>query len=213
MLSFKTTIQSNIFLENYSQMNLKKIYFRQYAEYGLNDRLGVFQKKYMPKKGRRFNNKHITYEIGQPKVAENSIEFEISSKIPHEELKNQEGMEKYFESVKSVLLKAPHNPVSVKRENIIWDADKETEKSRDYVKVNYRVDFKDIYSEKEVAKKVEEIRSNPDKFNIPSVPGISTIRGRLVLLNVQENLNKMGNETISSFIEVNEKVRKKLCKS
>jgi len=87
------------------------------------------------------------------------------------------------------------------------------EKSRDYVKVNYRVDFKDMYSEKDVAKKAEEYKSKPDKFKIPSVPGISTLRGRLVLLNVEENLSKLGNEAISSFIEVNEKVRKKLCKS
>ncbi len=194
-------------------MNLKKIYFKQYAEYGLNDQLGVFQKKYKPKKGRRFNDKHITYEIGQPKVAENSIEFEISSKIPQDEIKTPEGMKKYFESLKKNLFNSPFKPVSVKRENIIWDADKDTEKSRDYVKVNYRVDFKDIYSESEVAKKAEEIGANPDKFNIPSIPSISTIRGRLVLFNIQENLNKLGNETISSFIEANEKVRKKLCRS
>jgi hypothetical protein len=194
-------------------MNLKEIYFKQYADNGLNNQLGVFQKKYKPKKGRRFNDKNITYEIGQTKIAENSIEFEISSKIPQDELKSIEGMKKYFESVKKDLLKTPHKPVSVKRENIIWDADKETEKSRDYVKVNYRVDFKNIYSEKDVAKKAEEIKAKPDKFKIPSVPGISTLRGRLVLLNIEENLSKLGNEAISSFIEVNEKVRKKLCKS
>jgi len=105
-------------------MNLKEIYFKQYADIGLNSQLSVFQKKYKPKKGRRFNDKNITYEIGQTKIAENSIEFEISSKIPQDELKSIEGMKKYFESVKKDLLKTPHKPVSVKRENIIWDADK-----------------------------------------------------------------------------------------
>ena len=46
------------------------------------------QKKFEPKKGDRFNVEGITYEIGPPKFvdADKAIRFEISSKIPGEEL-------------------------------------------------------------------------------------------------------------------------------
>ena len=194
-------------------MSFKNILFQQYAEVGLSERLKTLQNKYKPKKGRRFNEKNITYEIGVPKVVENSIEFEVSSKIPQDELKNKEGMKQYFEAVKRLLLKSDYKPVFVKMENIIWDADKETEKNRDYVKVNYRLNFKDLYSEDEIAKQAEKLKKNPDKHNFPQISGITSLQGRLLLLAIKENINKKGNETISSFIEANEKVRTKLCKS
>lgn len=194
-------------------MSLKNILFRQYAEVGINEQLKTLQNKYKPKKGRRFNEKNITYEIGVPKAVDNSIEFEVSSKIPQDELNGKEGMKQYFEAVKSLLLKSDYKPVFVKMENIIWDADKETEKNRDYVKVNYRVDFKDLYSDDEIAKQAEKLKKNPDKSDLPKVPGITSLQGRLLLFAIKENINKKGNKTISSFIEANEKTRIKLCKS
>ncbi len=194
-------------------MSLKNILFQQYAEFGLDEQLKTLQTKFKTKKGRRFNENNITYEIGKPKVVENSIEFEVSSKIPQDELNGKEGMMKYFDKVKKHLLKSQYKPVSVKMENIIWDADKETEKNRDYVKVNYRINFKDMYSENEIAKKADKVKENPDKHNIPCVPGITTLHGRLLLLDVKENLNKKGNETISSFIKANDTVQKELCRT
>lgn len=194
-------------------MSLKSILFQQYAEAGLNEKLKALQKKYKPKKGRRFNEKNITYEIGVPKAVENSIEFEVSSKIPQDELKGKEGMKEYFEAIKKILLKSGHKPVFVKMENIIWDADKDTEKDRDYVKVNYRVDFEDLYSEEEISKQAEKVRKNPDKYQVPQAQGISTLHGRLLLLAVKENFITKGDETINSFMEANEKIRIKLCKS
>lgn len=194
-------------------MSFKSILFQQYAEAGLNERLKALQKKYKPKKGRRFNEKNITYEIGVPKAVEDSIEFEVSSKIPQDELKGKEGMKRYFEAVKKLLLKSGHKPVFVKMENIIWDADKDTQKDRDYVKVNYRVDFEDLYSEEEISKQAEKVRKNPDKYQVPQAQGISTLHGRLLLLAVKENFITKGSETINSFMEANEKARMKLCKS
>ena len=194
-------------------MGLKQILFQQYAETGMTEQIKILQQKYKPKKGRRFNDKNITYEIGVPKVVEESIEFEVSSKIPQDELSGREGMTQYFGKVKNLLLKSDYKPVFVKMENIIWDADKETEKSRDYVKVNYRVNFNELYSENELAKQAEKLRKTPDKFDIQKIPGITSIHGRLLLTAVEENIGKIGNETISSFIKVNEKVRTKLCKS
>ena len=194
-------------------MGLKNILFLEYAVVGLNEQLKTLQNKYKLKKGRRFNDKNITYEIGVPKIIEDNIEFEVSSKIPQDELSSRERMKQYFEAVKGLLLKSDYKPVSVKMENIVWDADKDTEKSRDYVKVNYRVGLQDLYSENGVAKQAEKLRKNPDKYNFPKVPGITSLQGRILLHTIKENINKKGGETILSFIEVNEKIRTKLCKS
>lgn len=194
-------------------MSLKDILFQKYAEIGLQSQIKALQNKYKPKKGRRFNEGNITYEIGVPKTINNCIEFEVSSKMPQDELKGKEGMKKYFEAVKSILLKSENKPVSVKMENIIWDADKETEKNRDYVKVNYRIKFADLYSDAELEKKTEEIKNNPGKHSIPQIPGITSLQGRLLLLAVKESAFKEGFNTIGSFIKANDKVRKELCSS
>ena len=193
-------------------MGLKNILFLEYAVVGLNEQLKTLQNKYKLKKGRRFNDKNITYEIGVPKIIEDNIEFEVSSKIPQDELSSKERMKQYFDAVKGLLLKSNYKPASVKMENIIWDADKDTEKSRDYVKVNYRMGLQDLYSENEIAKQAEKLRKNPDKYNFPRVPGITSLQGRILLYAIKENINKKGGETILSFIEVNEKIRTKLCK-
>jgi hypothetical protein len=194
-------------------MGLKNILFLEYAVVGLNEQLKTLQNKYKLKKGRRFNDKNITYEIGVPKIIEDNIEFEVSSKIPQDELSSKERMKQYFDAVKGLLLKSNYKPASVKMENIIWDADKDTEKSRDYVKVNYRVVLQDLYSENEVAKQAEKLKKNPDKYNFPIVPGITSLQGKKHKHAIKESIQKIGGETIRSFIEVNEKIRKKLCKS
>jgi hypothetical protein len=194
-------------------MGLKNILFQEYAVIGLNKQLETLQNRYKLKRGRRFNDKNITYEVGVPKIIEDNIEFEVSSKIPQDELSSRERMKQYFEAVKGLLLKSDYKPVSVKMENIVWDADKDTEKSRDYVKVNYRMGLQDLYSENGVAKQAEKLRKNPDKYNFPKVPGITSLQGRILLHTIKENINKKGGETILSFIEVNEKIRTKLCKS
>ena len=194
-------------------MGLKNILFQEYAVVGLNEQLKTLQNRYKIKKGRRFNDKNITYEIGIPKIIEDNIEFEVSSKIPQDELSSKEGMKQYFEAVKSLLLKSGYKPTSVKMENIIWDAEKDTEKSREYVKVNYSMGMQELFSENEVAKEADKLRKNPDKYNFPKVPGITSLQGRILLNAIKENINKKGGETIQSFIEANEKVRTKLCKS
>lgn len=194
-------------------MSFKNVMFQQYAEYGLDEQVKILQKRYKTKKGRRFNENNITYEIGKPKIVEDSIEYEVSSKIPQDELKGKEGMKKYFDTVKNYLLKSEPKPVSVKMENIIWDADKETEKNRDYVKVNYRIEFKDIYSENDIANKAKEIQENPGKYNLPLIPGVQTLHGRILLQAVKENVSKRGESSIGSFIKANDKVVKTLCRS
>ena len=82
---------------------LKKILFGQCAGEGLNSLLAEMQKKYNPKKGRRFNHANITYEVGRPGVVDVNIQFEISSKIPQDELKGNKDMENYFKAIKKLV--------------------------------------------------------------------------------------------------------------
>ncbi|NIP99492.1 MAG: hypothetical protein GWM98_02955, partial [Nitrospinaceae bacterium] len=71
---------------------LKGMLFSQFANEGLNDLVEEMRSKYKPKKGRRFNHNNITYEISRPILKENCIEFEISSKIPQDELAGTQDM-------------------------------------------------------------------------------------------------------------------------
>ena len=107
---------------------LKQILFSQFAGDGLTQLIGETQKMYTPKKGRRFNHENITYEISRPGVVEGNIEFEISSKIPQDELKDDKNMNSYFNKIKKVLSKTKNKPVSIEMENIVWDSKKDTEK-------------------------------------------------------------------------------------
>ena len=107
---------------------LRGLLFSQYASEGLANLVVELQKKYKPKRGRRFNHGNITYEIGRPILKDNILEFEISSKIPQDELKSNKDMKTYFTQIKKILNSEKMKPVSIEMENIIWDSKKETEK-------------------------------------------------------------------------------------
>ena len=107
---------------------LKGLLFTQYAAEGLSALVEEMQSSYIAKKGRRFNNDNITYEISRPALKGNAIEFEISSKIPEDELKTPKEMQSYFDQMKKNLAKSKNKPESIERENIVWDSKKETEK-------------------------------------------------------------------------------------
>jgi len=193
-------------------MNLKEQLFIQFASNGLTELLKQFQEKYAPKKGMRFNKNNITYEIGAPKVADASIEYEISSKMPQDELTTEKGKEAYFEKVKKMILSGKEKPVSVEMENIVWDAEKETEKKRDYVKLLYRYPFESLYEEKQIIKEAEEFRRNPGKADIVNIPGVMTTVGKFVLIHLREKIISTARNNIEAFIQANEAVQKTLCK-
>ena len=71
---------------------LKGLLFNQLATEGLSALVEEMQSKYTAKKGRRFNHDNITYEISSPALNDNTIEFEISSKIPEDEIKTSPAM-------------------------------------------------------------------------------------------------------------------------
>ena len=107
---------------------LKGLLFNQFAAEGLSALVEEMQSSYTSKKGRRFNHNNITYEISRPALKGNTIEFEISSKIPEDEIKTPKAMESYFDQMKKTISKGKNKPKSIERENIVWDFKKETEK-------------------------------------------------------------------------------------
>ncbi|HJL73422.1 MAG TPA: hypothetical protein QGI40_06155, partial [Nitrospinaceae bacterium] len=100
---------------------LKKILFGQFAGESLTSLVEEMQKKYNPKKGRRFNHANIPYELSRPGVVDDNIQFEISSKIPPDELKGNHDMKSYFKEIKKLVSKEKHKPISVEMENIVLD--------------------------------------------------------------------------------------------
>ena len=108
---------------------LKGLLFNQYAAEGLSLLVEELQSKYTAKKGRRFNHNNVTYEISRSSLNQGAIEYEISSKIPEDEIKNPKEMQAYFQQIKKILSKGKLKPESVEMENIVWDSKKRPKKN------------------------------------------------------------------------------------
>ena len=189
-------------------MNYREQLFLQFTTVGLDKLTSEMQAKYQPKKGNRFNLSKITYEIGSPKIYNKGIEFEVSSKIPQDELQGQKKMEKYFNKIKSFIMKGKKKPDSIDMENIVWDLDKETEKNRDYVKLSYRYSWDELYNDKKILEESEALKNTPSSKGIPHIPGVVTISGKLVLISIRDSIYENAKAIIQDFIDANSKVRK-----
>lgn len=187
---------------------LKGMLFNQFAGEGFNNLVEDLQQKYKPKKGRRFNHQNVTYEVGRPVLKDNTIEFEISCKIPQDEIKNPAAMKTYFSNIKKIINKGKRKPVSIEMENIVWDSKKDTEKERDYVKLLYQYPLDQLFDDKEVMKRYEQVTQGAYKEPLPDVPGIFTIPGKLTLAIVRETAKKICGEHIDSLINANKQVRR-----
>ena len=189
---------------------LKGLLFSQYAAEGLSALIEEMQSSYTAKKGRRFNNDNITYEISRPALKGNAIEFEISSKIPEDELKTPKEMQSYFDQMKKNLAKSKNKPESIERENIVWDSKKETEKKRDYVKLQYRFPLDDLFDDKVVAKRHEKVMSGEVDPSIPDSSSAFTKAGNVVLGIVRETIQQRSKDNLLELMEVNKKVKASL---
>ncbi len=187
--------------------SFKQILFSRFASDGLIQLIGETQRMYTKKKGRRFNHENITYEISRPGVVEDSIEFEISSKIPQDELKDDKNMSGYFNKIKEVLSKTKNKPVSIEMENIVWDSKKDTEKERDYVKLLYSYPLNDLYSNEEIMARFEKMTTNEDSESLPGSLGALTPQGEIVLQMVKETIQNFARENIEQLIDANKQVR------
>ena len=189
--------------------SLKGILFNQYAGEGLSQLIEELQSKYKPKKGRRFNQSDITYEISRPVLHDNSLEFEISSKIPQDELSSEKEKQAYFQAIKKIVTAQKKKPTSIERENIVWDSKKETEKEREYVKLNYSYPLEDLYDNKEILKRCKDLEEGSSKESLPDIPGGFTTPGKIALLMVREKIQEFCRDHITILIEANKKVRGK----
>ena len=189
--------------------SLKGILFNQYAGEGLSQLIEELQSKYKPKKGRRFNQNDITYEISRPVLQDNSLEFEISSKIPQDELSSEKEKQAYFQAIKKIIGSEKKKPTSIERENIIWDSKKETEKEREYVKLHYSYPLEDLYDDKEILKRCKDLEEGSAKEALPDIPGGFTTPGKIALLMVREKIQEFCRHHITILIEANKKVRGK----
>ncbi len=186
---------------------LKKILFGQFAGESLTSLVEEMQKKYNPKKGRRFNHANITYEVSRPGVVDDNIQFEISSKIPQDELKGNHDMKSYFKEIKKLVSKEKHKPVSVEMENIVLDSKKDSEKERDYVKLLYCYPLDDLYDDKDVTAKIGQMSQENIKESTQKIKGSLTPQGSLVLQMVKETIQNNARENIEQLISANKKVK------
>lgn len=189
---------------------LKGLLFNQYAAEGLTALVEEMQSSYTAKKGRRFNHNNITYEISRPVLNSNAIEFEISSKIPEDELKVPKEMQSYFQQMKKILEKSKNKPASIEMENIVWDSKKDTEKKRNYVKLQYQYPLDDLFDNKVVAKRHEKVMSGQADPSMPDSPSAFTKAGRVVLGVVRETMQQLGKESLTELMDVNKKVKASL---
>lgn len=189
---------------------LKGLLFNQFAAEGLTALVEEMQSSYTTKKGRRFNHNNITYEISRPALKGNTIEFEISSKIPEDEIKTAKAMESYFDQMKKTLNKGKNKPKSIERENIVWDFKKETEKKRDYVKLLYSYPLDDLFDNTAVAKRHEKVMSGQADSIMPDSSSAFTKAGKVVLGVVRETIQQLGKDSLTELMEVNKKVKASL---
>jgi hypothetical protein len=186
---------------------LKGLLFNQFAAEGLTSLVEEMQSKYTTKKGRRFNHNNVTYEVSRPSLNDGTIEYEISSKIPEDEIKGPKEMQAYFQQIKKILAKGKPKPESIEMENIIWDSKKETEKKRDYVKLLYKLPLDDLFDDKAVAKRYESIRAGKEDADVPHSAGAFTTAGNVVLADVRDAMQNFGRDNVNNLIEANKKVK------
>ena len=186
---------------------LKEILFGRFAGEGLSSLVEEMQQKYNTKKGRRFNHANITYEVSRPDVVDDNIQFEISSKIPQDELKGNKDMEKYFKEIKKLVTKLKHKPVSVEMANIVLDPKKDSEKERDYVKLLYSYPLDDLYCDNEISEKTKTVDLADSKKSLPKAKHALTPQGNIALQLVKETTQSFARTNIEQLITANKQVR------
>ena len=186
---------------------LKGLLFNQYAAEGLSLLVEELQSKYTAKKGRRFNHNNVTYEISRSSLNQGAIEYEISSKIPEDEIKNPKEMQAYFQQIKKILSKGKLKPDSVEMENIVWDSKKETEKKRDYVKLLYKFSLDDLFDDQVVSENHKNIMAGQADPKVPQSSSAFTMAGNVVLATVRDTIQNIGRDNVNSLIEANKDVK------
>jgi hypothetical protein len=188
-------------------VNFRQQLFQEFATKGIIASVEAFQTKYQPKKESRFNVEGITYEIGPARLYEDNIEFEISSKIPQEELADRDDFEIYFAAIKKVLEKDPKQPEEIDMDNIVHDVGGEETKERDYVRLRYRYRFDEMYSNDGIAQEIAKLQKNPASRALPEIPNVNTMAGRVLLVCVEDFVREESATRMERLITANQEVR------
>ncbi len=188
--------------------------FLQFAVKGLVASLDEFREQYQTKKDNRFHHDGITYEIGAAQLKDNAIEFELSSKVPQDELSNRDDLTSYFAAIKDFLSDDSKHPEDIDMENIVHqNIDNDETKERDYVRLLYRYSFDEMYDNAAVARDVERIvQQDPQARVLPEVPNVNTPAGRMVLLHVEDFMQREVAERMRRLMDANQEVRQAFSK-
>lgn len=187
--------------------NFRQQLFLQFASQGLQDSIETFKNTYQPKKENRFHLDGITYEIGAARLNEDSIEFEISSKIPQDEMADRDDFVAYFTAIKNFLADDVKQPVEIDMDNIVQDFIGEETKERDYVRLLYRYAFTEMYEDAAVAAEARSIQQGTTTRPIPDIPNVNTLAGRIVLVCVEDFMRRETAARMQRLIDANQGVR------
>lgn len=190
--------------------DLKNQIFLQYANNGINEVRNEFIQKYIEKKENRFFIKGITYEIGPCRIDAGEFVFEISSKIPQDQLPVKASIDKYFNEVVKILNKCKKKPVNPTMENIVHNTNELELKERDYVKLSYRYKESELYTPAEVEKRFKSYQKQ--KLPVPDIPGIATPSGKLVIALIKESIENLVRQNVNDLIKANQVVHKNMSK-
>jgi hypothetical protein len=187
--------------------NFRQQLFHEFSTKGIIASVEAFQTRYQPKKESRFNVEGITYEIGPARLYEDHIEFEISSKIPQDELEDRDDFESYFGAIKTFLENDPKQPEEIDMDNIVHDVGGDETKERDYVRLRYRYRFDEIYSNEAIAQELAKWQKDPAHRQLPEIPNVNTMAGRVLLLCVEDFMRQESTVRMERLIVANEEVR------
>ena len=188
--------------------NFRQQLFQEFAAKGLAASIEAFKTQYLPKKENRFHVDGITYEIGPARLQGESIEFEISSKLPQDELAHRSDFDAYFSAIKEMLSQDTRQPEDIGMDNIVQEVGGEETKERDYVRLQYRYRFDEMYDNTAVATEVARLQKDPSARDLPAIPNVNTLAGRVVLFCVEEFMRQEATERMQRLIEANQKVRR-----
>ena len=189
---------------------LKGLLFNQYAAEGLTSLVEELQSKYTAKKGRRFNYNNVTYEVSRPTLSEGNIQYEISSKIPENEIKTPKEMQAFFQQVKKFIAKGKFKPESMEMDHIDLGVKNDKEKKRDYVKLLYKLQLDELFNDDEVAKRHKNIREGGKDQDVPHSASTFTATGNVVLADVRDTMKNIARDNINNLIDANKKTKEAL---
>ena len=74
----------------------------------------------------------------------------------------------------------------------------------------YSYPLEALFDDQEIKKRHEALTGGAGQEDLPDVPGVATVQGKLALTMVRESIQKFGRDHIARLIETNKKIRDSL---